>query len=71
MSTTTIFSVEIDTDNDVFQEPNSMSRELASLLRRIATSLEDRGTTRFEGNLLDRNGNSVGAYGFMAEDDPS
>lgn len=59
------FFVNIDSDNDAFQDGNAAA-ELQRILRRIVQQLDvsDGGEV-----IKDVNGNTVGEWGLMTEDD--
>ena len=54
------FVISIETDNEAFESP----AQLSALLREIAHRI-DNGEAA--GSLRDRNGNTVGAFGYSAE----
>lgn len=60
-----MFKLEIETDNDAFgTSAHSTAREVARILRRLATRLDDGAT---DGRIMDVNGNSVGHFDLERE----
>lgn len=58
------FKIEIDTANAAFGEGiYETGAELAQILRRLASKLENEGCGQYDtGSLRDVNGNKVGSY---------
>jgi len=56
-----MFTLKIDTDNDVFQDGNR-GRELARLLRKIADDIKDLQDERWGNSIRDVNGATVGYW---------
>lgn len=59
------FVLSINCDNDAFQ-PEPLP-EIAAILRRLASKLEQDGTTGLYENISDANGNIVGTYKLIKE----
>ena len=56
-----MFTLKINTDNDVFQDGNR-GRELARLLRKIADDIKDLQDERWGNSIRDVNGATVGYW---------